>query len=185
MGLLSITFNVIIIIAILHFIYQSIILPTIKEQISYRLFTLRDEVRLLAYKQKGELNEEIFDYLESTINNSINFIPFISFKFLADAQELVNKNRQLQIIIEKNKELLRKYSTDEIRTFENRKLQLLKNTLVFNTLGLFIYVVPVVILTAFLFGTYSKLKKSIGTFGSIPEEQCEGELTKDRNFVFA
>ena len=184
MYLLSIGLNVIIISAIFHFIYQSIILPTRRERISYKLFALRDDVRLLAYNQKGELNDELIEYLESTINNSINCLPLINFKLLADAQKIVSKNIHLQEIIEKNKELLKKYATDDILLLEKKKRKILIETLLCNTFGSLVYIVPAVIFTKVLFGTFSKLKQSIGTFGSIPEEQCKGELTKNRNYGF-
>jgi hypothetical protein len=63
---------ILIALAALHFVYESILAPSFRLSLRFRLFVLRDEVRQLKIDCAGSLSDEHFDFLQDSINNLIS-----------------------------------------------------------------------------------------------------------------
>jgi hypothetical protein len=57
--------------AALHFVYESILAPSFRLSLRFKLFVLRDEVRQLKIDCASSLNDRHFDFLQDSINNLI------------------------------------------------------------------------------------------------------------------
>ena len=58
----------------MHFIYESIILPSIRLSLRFKLFALRDQLRRMV--MQGTASDEVFRIQQSSINNAINMLSW-------------------------------------------------------------------------------------------------------------
>jgi hypothetical protein len=63
---------ILIALAALHFLYESILAPSFRLSLRFKLFVLRDEVRQLKIDYAGSLSDKHFDFLQESINNLIS-----------------------------------------------------------------------------------------------------------------
>jgi hypothetical protein len=63
---------ILIALAALHFVYETILAPSFRLSLRFKLFVLRDEVRQLKIDCAGSLSDKHFDFLEDSINNLIS-----------------------------------------------------------------------------------------------------------------
>lgn len=76
--------------AILHFTYESIIAPSLRLRLRYRLFALRDQIRNLKIGCGDALADRYFHYLQDSINGMISVL------YQFDIAALVHVHRELK-----------------------------------------------------------------------------------------
>lgn len=67
-------FLIFVALAVFHFVVEGIIAPSERSKIRLQLFGLRDEVRMAKIEHKHELDNELFDHLQSHANKSIHLL---------------------------------------------------------------------------------------------------------------
>src|SRR5437016_3219603 len=108
-------------IALFHFIYQGIILPSIRQRLRYRLFELRDRLRTLNIRHKNDLQQEVFDYLQRSINNTIKYLHRIDLELIVTSRAIV-KDKDVDEFIKKHNAMLDNCDIDEVRDIANEHL---------------------------------------------------------------
>jgi hypothetical protein len=63
---------VLLALAVFHFVHESILAPSFRLSLRFRLFVLRDEVRQLKIECAESLNDEHFVFLQDSINGLIS-----------------------------------------------------------------------------------------------------------------
>lgn len=160
-----------LILVLFHFIYEYIIAPTLRRNLSFKLFKLRDELRNLAIESEDNINKEVYTYLQNTINNTIKFVDILDFRILYNMKEIIEHDGKLQKMIKKYNEMFEKNATDEMRYIRERKLFVVKEIILVNTFGMFVYIIPII----FLCVMYDKIKLWISTFASVPDTPVSNE----------
>src|ERR1044071_2858454 len=87
-----------------HFIYDGIIAPSLRFDLRFRLFTLRDELRAAKIKHREEIDEEAFCFLQNTINNTIKHINLASLKVYFSARHLTPDDEKFMERVDKLEE---------------------------------------------------------------------------------
>ena len=161
MGLLALT--------IIHFIYEGIIAPSIRLNLLFQLFRLRDEIRNLKIKYGNQLNNEIYCYLEGSVNGTIKHLHLINLTVIYELYRSLQNNKELQNEIERRKVLLSQCSFVEVNDIVNRQFAIFQHVIFANAAGWFIYIVPPVML--FLF--FTKCVGIIKNLFLLPEREVE------------
>lgn len=68
---MTVLLEIMFFLALVHFIYESILAPSWRLRLRFRLFALRDELRALKGECRGLLDDEHFAYLQDSINTMI------------------------------------------------------------------------------------------------------------------
>jgi hypothetical protein len=82
--------------AIVHFVYEGMILPTIRLHFRYRLFALRDRLRHLKTKEDNKLDADSYRYLQEALNVMIAFLYRFDLRAAFEANSWFRKHPDLQ-----------------------------------------------------------------------------------------
>ena len=58
-----------------HLMYESVILPTIRMSVRYKIFKVRDRLRAEKIKKGDELDDSVYRIVEDNLNNALFFLP--------------------------------------------------------------------------------------------------------------
>lgn len=175
--------------AAFHWIYESILAPSIRLDLRFRLFSLRDELRALKMDLDGDLKDKHFHYLQDSINGLIHMLNRIDIATLHAITRELERNPKLRHQIEVRTKTLDDCNIPEARDIRKRSLRIASRAFLVNTGGLWIYVLPVVAAIAGVAALRLQYKRYIKDFVSVPEPelqrvapctQGEAALSKDQ-----
>jgi hypothetical protein len=86
---------VLLTLAFLSWFYTTIILPDVRDSITYKLFALRDELRRHKMNHPNVISDQAFTILQTSINNAIALTPWISVITVLQARSAFLHNRSL------------------------------------------------------------------------------------------
>ena len=154
-------FFIVLCLAVIHFIYDGIILPSIRLHLQNRIFALRDEIRWIKITRPELINEELFKYLQNAINNTINFLPSITLSSFIFIMRTFKKNPELYERAEKITNFIDKNSTSEIKNIVKRVQKIFRYAFLANSFVIFIYTCILSIPLAIVFSLHQRLRDII------------------------
>lgn len=145
-----------------HFVYDAILAPSIRLSIRYKLFTLRDRLRLLKYEKEDELTDPVFEQLEFCINHSIHNLSQIGFGTIYSLKREIQRSPGLEAELKKRIEVVRENKLKEVREINVRLLALNGRSLMVNSGGWLPYAIAlvlIILLIALVFGFIARIKR--------------------------
>lgn len=174
-------FIIFVLMALLHLIYESILVPSLRLRFRFRMFALRDELRKLKAENE-DVSNELFDYLQDSINIQIKFLHQLDIKTMLWAYKSVNDDELLHEEVESRWALIESCDREEIREIASEIYSSAAILFLINNGALFFYGLPVVL--AILF--YQRLKLILRNFLSIPTTAIKEVVPLDnRQVVFS
>lgn len=170
---MAILILILILLGFFHLIYEGAFAPSIRLSYRFRLFALRDALRMQKCVQKNRLSDDVYDDLEESINNTIHYMPRLDFGFLSAAMKVTASNPQYKENVKKRRELLERCPVDEVQKIRKEIIKITSSIFAVNMGAWVIYLIPVII---FLVG-YESFKLMVKNFAYLPE--------KDMNNVVA
>lgn len=123
--------------AVLHFIYEAMVAPSIRLHLRMEFFKLRDKLRKLKFEGNTDLaNEEIYDLLQGNINTCIKFLPSLDVKLFFHFYQIIRMDPGLEKSLKKKVAILDNCKTKEVRKLKSRYRRLNLMTFVSNN-GMF------------------------------------------------
>ena len=133
---------VLILLSFFHFIYESILLPSFRLRLRYKLFSLRDDLRHIKIENDQKINDKIFSFLQSSINNVINSLHLINFQMLYMLTKAVKKDESLSRKVEDINKELENCNSNSILRIRYKLSKYFAFALIINSGGWFIYLFP-------------------------------------------
>lgn len=132
--------------AVIHFIYESILLPVIRLHLRNRLFVLRDEIRDVMIQENIQGKDEAFMFVHDGICKFLNRLPEITLDVKAGVENEIKENPSLY------KDTMERIN--KIKSHENKRLVLIFNetnmvlqkAFIANAGAWLVYLVPIVLL---------------------------------------
>ena len=162
------TILILLSIAVMHFIYESIILPSIRLSLRFKLFALRDQLRELLMRDADA--GEVFRIQQSAINNSIKMLSRADPATLARFEQQLRDDEAMRNRVERRTKLVDEYASEEFQIIVKETRHAFRSAFVANMGAWFIYIVPI----AVVFLCLDHIKSVARKFLSVPE----GELGK-------
>ena len=125
--------------------WEGIIAPSIRLEIRYELFKMRDAIRRLKIEYGDQFSNELFDTLQHTINNEIGLLHHATIGDFYKAYKKYGNKEQLPAEIEKLEQLIKDCPISEVRDIWTRSVAALVIAFIVNTGGWLIYIVPIII----------------------------------------
>ncbi len=140
-----------------HFVYQSILLPTIRLKLRFELFKIRDKIRNLKISYNEGFPDEAFRFTESSINSLLLNLHFLEFSTLFEAKRIFNSDKKVAARIEKIEELFSNCSIEEINKSHSEISNIFIFTLLANSGSWIIFIIPVALIAL----TFSGIKRIV------------------------
>jgi hypothetical protein len=150
-----------IILSAYHVIYESVIAPGIRMNLRFKLFSLRDWLRNLKMTHKNDLDDKIFNILDSNISSKINFLSEYNLSFLFKVVKLVNKNPELKLYVKKQTELIDNCKIREIRVINRLTGLYIVEAMLINMGAWILYLSPIISVSAILWFVFTSFKNFI------------------------
>lgn len=158
-----------VVVAAFHFIWEGIMLPSIRLRLRYKLFAVRDRLRWLKSEQRDDCPEEVFQYLQSAINTGLNLIHRTDLSLLLSARQTFDRDQKLRDRIEKREQMLADCVCDEVREIDRDIAAIARDAFLANSGAWFIYLVPIAIVALSFAALTDTIKKILAT----PEGEIE------------
>ena len=133
-----------------HFIYESILLPSMRLDLRYRLFRYRDQLVKLKVVHGDKLSDDVFNSLFYSINSSINRLPFLSLSLFIEARREFETNNQLRQKVDRKIQLINLCEINETKKILKKTSQLAFYAFSLNLGSWVVYVVPILLVVYFI-----------------------------------
>ena len=149
-----------LVVALYHFVYESILAPSIRLKLRFELFVLRDRVRALKIENFDSFKDKHFNYLQDSINNLIALLARFDCATLARIETAMKRQTGLKKRAEERSRILDDCDLDEAKAIRYASLRLASTALAVNSGGWLIYIIPPLAIVAAWFG----LSRYVSTF---------------------
>lgn len=167
-----------------HFIYESILIPSTRLNIRYQLFKLRDELRRLKIEKDKEISDEVFHYLNDSINASIKLLPYVSLSLILAAKKRIENDEKAREEIERKIQLVANCSVPEIKSISASTVKHATHAFICNTGSWVIYLLPIFLVIYLLrqinlvsFNVKKRIQEI--SYTSKPEQQFSDYIIND------
>lgn len=162
-------FLILLALAFYHFIYEGIIAPSLRFDLRFRMFALRDELRAAKLRHPQQIDGEVFHYLQRSINNTLRHMGFISLKLIFSARYLNERDQEIIEKLERVHKKIDECPVGVVKELRDKHRWLIGYAFLVNSGGWAIYLFPV-ILGAVFFSSILTLSWKIL---SLPEREIE------------
>jgi len=173
---MALLLSIMMFLAIWHFAYESILMPTIRLGLRYRFFKVRDKLRMLKIQKKNEITEDLFNHLDNFINSSINYLPYLNYSLIIQAKEEFKSNIELQRQVEQKIELMNSCKSIEAKKLYEETIHYSNCAFILNMGSWIIYLLPILLIVYILFKIELLafgLEKEIKKITFTPENQFD------------
>ena len=153
---------VLIVLTLLHIIYENAILPTVRTCLRFNLFTLRDELRRLKNEQGDDFEPEAYRYLQESINSKITYISLINLKMIFDCHRAFKDRPDIVKRANNRDRIVRECKIEEFHRIRTKSLKILVCIIVANCAGFFISFIPVFLLALTITMILGKIQYQFG-----------------------
>jgi hypothetical protein len=155
-------FIVFAVLCIMHFLYESCILPQIRVILKYRLFRVRDELRSNKLNQRVD-DTRAYQILHDCLNNALTNVENADLFTLTEVRREL-KNARVSKVIQHRLSILEDCTDERLLSTRRKMRKVMSYSVLAGTVGLFIYFTPIVVLFAALKNTrdyFSRLIRSL------------------------
>ena len=158
---------VLLILAVFHFVHESILAPGFRLSLRFRLIVLRDEVRQLKIECAESLHDEHFVFLQDSINGLISMLHRLNMATLFGFEFESRRDPQFLEQAQERSRLLDDCRIPRIREIRKQALKIATEALFVNSgAGLVLFFAPWIVASI----GYSEAKKRIRVFASLTRQ---------------
>ena len=131
------------VLVLVHFVYEKIILPSIRLHLRYRLFELRDQLRKIIIEEGRTERDKAFIYLQDGISVLLNRLPEITLSLNWQISKELQTNEELKRQIEERINLINQSGNTRLLELHKETNQVIEKTFLANMGIWFVYLVPI------------------------------------------
>lgn len=176
--------------AIIHFVYESILLPSIRLRLRFRMFALRDDLRSLACEKTDELDSKVYEQMQDSINTALAFLYRIDVRSIYEVAQLLKSDTSLKERAGKRAHEIENYPMEELQNIRRKCLTVFALALFANSAIFFLYLGIPLILIAFIMFIFNRLNEVVAKLNIIfksvicaPEKEIERKLHSYRGLT--
>jgi hypothetical protein len=141
----SLILTALVVLTLIHFIYEGILAPSFRATLRLNLFALRDRLRKLKMEKQDELSDEVFRELQDSINFAAVRLNQIDLRLLKNARDAFERDEKLRRRVERRIAMIEACPVAELHEIRREYFEVLDNALATNMGGWFPYLVPIII----------------------------------------
>jgi hypothetical protein len=156
------------ILSLYHFVYDSIMVPTLRLQYRYNLFALRDDLRRLKIEKDDLIDNDLFESLNNSINSTIIHLPNLNLASLIEARRFFGKNEKIEKELVRRVEMINNCDIPEIKEIRDSLNLNFTKVFLINMGSWVLYLLPIVICLLFILFILRSVRRLInGVKGDI------------------
>lgn len=167
-------FLILLAMAAFHFIYEGIILPSMRMKQRFALFALRDQLRRIRAEKKDDVDREAYFLLEESLNTSARFGPYAAVDMVWRAIKEIKSNSELALEVARRLSVVNNAKDKRFKQINEEKSRIVFHCLVWNTLPLALYLFPIVLALVILFVVAALIYRGVAQTCKAAAEQVEG-----------
>lgn len=133
---------VLVVLAVWHYLYESIILPAIHTSLRNKFFALRDELRQVVIDDNS-VDEAAFEIAHVGVNTAINSVDALDLAMYAKLTHRFNNDAAFRERVEARVRVIEDTKSHQIRSIVKRANENLRDVWFYNAGGWLIYIVPI------------------------------------------
>lgn len=157
--MLTVLFYVLLSMAAAHYVYERIVLPSLRLKYRNRLFELRDKVRNEIIADHSDENTQAAQLVHEALNNAINRLHLMTLTNRVRAKQRLDSNPQLKAQINREIQLFERCNNAIINSTITESARVLEKVYVINNLMLIFYTFPFFM----IFASIAKVVKAANT----------------------
>lgn len=142
---------ILFLLAAFHFVYNGIVLPTLRFHLRNKLFAVRDEIRNLKIERRDKCDAAAFKLLHDGINNYLPRLHMLTLSFQVDFQRQYANDQSFRKRVDERRKVIENCSDHDFKQIAKEANEILEWTFVANMGGWFVYVVPIALLVGSVF----------------------------------
>lgn len=131
------------VLALAHFLYESVIAPSWRFRIRLEMFALRDRIRDLKIESPESFDDEAFEFIESSISTAVSLCSSVSFMMIARANREFAQNAAAARQAEERARRIVNCGNEEAVQAWNTMRRLVLKALVVNHAMFLVWLVPI------------------------------------------
>lgn len=152
--------------ALFHFVYESILAPSFRLSLRFKLFALRDELRALKIECGARLDDKHFHFLQDSINALISVLFRVDITLMAIAVQSYKTDPEFRRRVDERAKILDDCTVEPAREIRRKSLWIFAQALAVNCGIFFTIVAPIAIGHA----GYSEIKSRVRKVASLSEQ---------------
>lgn len=157
-------FLVLVAIALLHFLYDGIVAPSIRLRLRFRLFALRDDLRSLRHGRSMDLDDVMFSHLHESLNTAIQIVPLMTIRMMQVSQRAIEADENLRNRIDAQIAQLDACPNQEARRIWVGAVSVVRQSYLVNGGGWALYLVPAAVVVA----SIAAISRGVASLLSVP-----------------
>lgn len=153
---------VLVVLAVVHFIYDSIIRPSLLVGLRHDLFILRDALRDTKVVKSEGCTPAAFDIVHAGINNLIGRLESLTVSLPVRVQSVLKADPSLKESVRARQQVVEASSCEDLLKIHRLAVQKVELAMMVNIGALFLYLVPVAVV-AFAWAAITKFAKLLLT----------------------
>lgn len=163
----------IVVCAILHFVFEAIVAPSLRLDLRYRLFALRDELRSLKIEHTEQLDRKHFEYLHESINVTIAFLNRFDIATITKINQLVEHDAELRQRVEARSKILDDCGLKSVKEIRRKTVRIAGAAFLTNSGAWGLYLLPVAVIAACFSAAKHLARQQVKTLTALPEAELE------------
>jgi len=166
---MSLLIIVVMFLVILHFVYDRIILPTIRLHLRNKLFELRDEVRSIMIEEGRSENDEAFMFVNDGICKFLNRLPEVTLQLKVEIQKQFENDEELRSHTQYRIDLINQSGSERLVHVFHEANSVVEKAFIANAGVWLFYLIPIALLVA----SISKLSEIATELVAMPTRDTE------------
>lgn len=145
--------------AVYHFVLESIIAPSARLEMRFKLFELRDDLRRLKLAHADGLDDKHFHYLQDSINAQIASLYRYDVAMFVMARLRYERDAEFKKLCDGRARILDDCGVDAVREIRRQSLRVVAAALGVNSAGWLVFIVPGAVVAACLSAIKQQIKR--------------------------
>jgi hypothetical protein len=125
-----------------HLVWENAILPLIRLRLRYKLYALRDRLRLAYSNDPEGISQEVLETVHGFLHTTIRLLPALTFSFVQRASKEIAQDDGLRKRIAKREGVVLECTSTEITEISAQMKRIAGEALFYNSGGWFLFLIP-------------------------------------------
>ena len=151
--------------ALWHFVFEGILAPALVLEERYKLFKLRDELRMLMIRRGDAIGTKPFRYMQDSLNGLIRYADRVDGTALIACNVRMRTDPGFRAHVHERMNAIETCQLPQVKTLRQQSTQIVSHLVGVNNGGWFVFLVPL----ALAWACYGALRQRVRALTSLSE----------------